>query len=66
MSRRRPRWRLQTREPGRAYVTIETSHDEQPPHWQFHQHLVPWLQNSVRILDARGRIVVRATPKKAR
>jgi len=54
---------LQIRKPGRAYRTVETSTDAASIRWAFDQHLVPYGESSVRILDTNGAVIMRATPK---
>jgi hypothetical protein len=56
---------LQTRKPGKAYRTVRTAQTFSSLHWAFNQYLTPNGRDSVRVVNAHGAVIVRATPKGA-
>jgi formylmethanofuran dehydrogenase subunit D len=57
-------YRLQTRKPGRRYVTFRSARRAIDLGWDFKQMLVPYGDASVRVIDSAGKVIVRATPRK--
>lgn len=60
-----PKYRLQIRPPHKRYLTVHTYSDLSAAGWGFRQYLGPTTPDySVRVVDARGKVVARATPKR--